>query len=517
MKNWYATLIDKAKQSYSQLVIVKDLDQLGSDKSLQQELEKYFAIISFQGELSLRQFIRQHQTQHILILIQREETFLPYDVESCADFLSWKLTDVFPRLDSRALKKYESEHYQSIFDTYQLMEDKMSFLDEQQTQLLIEEWVRLRKVTARAKIYSGLTDTNKNDQRELNENNTENSCQRLIHQIQQLLLQDSINWGDIAQKYGELEVLHPMEMTNTQAYSDLEHKLDQHFLNFIFEGYDQLFFASYMNGPVTINQTMNYLSTLDSRRIALLCFDGMGLAEWLGLKKYLNVNQISDFKEQVTFALIPTLTAVSRTSLFSGEVALSKMVSETTGFYKAVERLFMDGKSKTKYLFKNTDGKWNPEYLAFEVLGIIFNLIDSVGHNTTLFTKSKKNMHRQLNELYNESQIARIISKLLSEGYKIFLTADHGTIWCCGNGVNSDKYLVEERARRALIYPNKKLAEEFASKNEVMVMQNQRIVGDKVLIFPRGREMFNTKDKLEISHGGTNIQEVIIPFVEVLP
>jgi len=86
-----------------------------------------------------------------------------------------------------------------------------------------------------------------------------------------------------------------------------------------------------------------------------------------------------------------------------------------------------------------------------------------------------------------------------------------------GNGVKVEKYLVEDRALRALIYPNAKLAEEFATKNELNLFHSPRILGEKVLVLPRGREMFSTKEKLGISHGGIHIEEVIIPFVEVLP
>lgn len=125
-------------------------------------------------------------------------------------------------------------------------------------------------------------------------------------------------------------------------------------------------------------------------------------------------------------------------------------------------------------------------------------------------------MHQQLRELYGQTQIALTISNLLSEGYRVFITSDHGCIWCYGNGIRADKYLVEERALRVLVYPNRKLAEEFATNNNLILLEDKGILGDKILVLPRGREMFTSKDKISISHGGIHIEEVVIPFVEVL-
>ena len=68
---------------------------------------------------------------------------------------------------------------------------------------------------------------------------------------------------------------------------------------------------------------------------------------------------------------------------------------------------------------------------------------------------------------------------------------------------------------RALIYPNLKLAEEFASKHDLELLQNQRILGERVLVLPKGRDMYNMQGKIAISHGAAHIEEVIIPFVEV--
>ncbi|MEN6462208.1 MAG: PglZ domain-containing protein [Syntrophomonas sp.] len=518
MKKWFDILNEKAKQSYSRLIVVNDLDKLGSDKLFLDLLSQNFAVVCFHGELSLRQFIRQHQSQQILILLQEEGLCLPFDIEHNSDLIKWNLADVFPRFDSKALRMFEMDGYQSIFNAYEEIADNIAFQDEKETLFLIREWIRNDKVIAQEKGYGGVANAEAVKQYTAIQEtgNAELKYAQLVKDIRLLLEQDKIDWQVIARRWGELEYLHPAELLEAESYFELDNEISQLFHSFINQDYDQLFFASFKNGPVTINQTMRYLGTLDTNRIALLCFDGMGFSEWIGLKNYLKVNQFWNFNESATFALIPSLTSSSRTSLFSGEVLLDKMGSESAGFVKAVDKYFPNGKSASKQLFKNTDGKWNRDYLDHDMLGIVFDIIDSAGHKSILFSKSKKNMHHQLQELYGQTQIALTISTLLREGYRVFLTADHGSIWCSGNGVKAEKYLVEDRALRALIYPNIKLAEDFANKNDLILIQNPRILGDRALVLPRGRQMFNTKDKLGISHGGIHIEEVVIPFVEVL-
>ena len=116
----------------------------------------------------------------------------------------------------------------------------------------------------------------------------------------------------------------------------------------------------------------------------------MGFAEWIGLKSYLQENRIMEYKERATFALIPSLTSISRKALFTGVISMDQMEAESTGFIRTVELYFPWGKDANKRLFINTNGRWNRDYLGYDVLGIVFDIIDKAGHNSILFAKSKK-------------------------------------------------------------------------------------------------------------------------------
>ena len=150
-------------------------------------------------------------------------------------------------------------------------------------------------------------------------------------------------------------------------------------------------------------------------------------------------------------------------------------------------------------------------------MGIIINLFDDRAHATGNVGGSKLLMQKDVMNILQETTIEDLFHEFIKDRYRIFITSDHGTIWCLGNGYKSDKYLVEDRARRALLYPNKILAMDFATQKEVKIFENNNLLGERVLIFPKGREMFATKNETAITHGGIHLEEVIIPFIEVLP
>lgn len=525
MKKWYDVLVQKAKSSYCQQLIIRDLDKLGNSRELLQVLEESFALILYHGELPLRQFIRQNQDKQIIILIQDDSSYLPFDIEAGSELMEWKLLDIFPYLDNTALHKFTVGNYQSIFETYKREESELpGILNKEQTLYHIKQWIKDGKVIAHELGFYDEPGSNTGSisgtdrWQVLNEpDNIAHKVEQLINKINEYLQTDKVDWPEIAFLWGQLEYLHPTETELAEEYYHLDSTICQRFEEFINKDYDKLIFASYKNGPVIINQTMNYLSTLENDRIALVCFDGMGFAEWCGLRDYLKRQQIYNFREKAVFAVLPTLTWSSRNALFSGEINHDKMQSEEKSFIRFVERYFNNGLNNRKKLFKNPEGKWNREYPDYNIVGMVINIIDDIAHNSMILKNSKATMHKQLNDIYPQTGIAQIISSLLAGGYRVFLTADHGSVWCKGNGIKADKYLVEDRAMRALLYPNEMLAREFASENDVITYKNTKILGDKVLILPRGRDMFYAADRLKISHGGIHIEEVIIPFVEVLP
>lgn len=257
----------------------------------------------------------------------------------------------------------------------------------------------------------------------------------------------------------------------------------------------------------TVNKILPYLKNSRSKKIALVCFDGMGVPEWELLKKYLDC---PGFSEKYLFALVPTITKISRTAIFCGdyESAYSiKNVNESAAF--------------SKY-FKNKNSKFFRlgEISEENILGInrpviIYNLFDDIAHETKLppGEDSKTIYFNNILNYLNHSNIKQELFLLKHQGYDIYICSDHGCVAGHGNGQRIDKYLIEQSSKRATLIKESELSQFY----DVNHYQIPFLSGNKTALLAKGRSMFASKRFSGISHGGITFEELIVPFAEVIP
>ena len=125
---------------------------------------------------------------------------------------------------------------------------------------------------------------------------------------------------------------------------------------------------------------------------------------------------------------------------------------------------------------------------------------DDIAHSRHVEQGGKRLMQLVLNAQLGESNLLAIVTNLLEKGFLVYITADHGILSCHGNGFRADKHLVDTRARRALVYPNRLLADDFACGKDVLIYRQASILGHRVLVVPKGREMFATEGNIAITH-----------------
>ena len=142
------------------------------------------------------------------------------------------------------------------------------------------------------------------------------------------------------------------------------------------------------------------------KKIALIVMDGMAYDEWFILKE-----ELKDFKtiESEVFAIIPTVTAFSRTSIFSGKTPAEFMdeklrFNEEKEFYKAMdEKGFKSDNTLYGHLnlkhniLKTKDGDKKYDHLKeYDFLGIVCNIFDEISHQDILTNNGKVNFYKNL-------------------------------------------------------------------------------------------------------------------------
>ena len=260
-------------------------------------------------------------------------------------------------------------------------------------------------------------------------------------------------------------------------------------------------------------------------RVALVVVDGMALDQWLLVREAL-AEQLPDVDIAVTgtFAWAPTLTSVSRQALFAGEVpryfadsigSTAKEASRWATFWAGRgvagdEVGFVKGMGEEGGEEKLAATLAQPKLRA---VGIVVNAVDNIMHGATLGTAG---VHGQVSQWVEQGHFSAVLRTLFDEGFRIYITADHGNTEARGIGNPAEKALADLRGERVRVYPNETL------RNKVHEQFPSAIAWDPVGLPPgfvpllaSGRDAFITKDKRTVTHGAVSLEELIVPWVRI--
>ncbi len=315
-------------------------------------------------------------------------------------------------------------------------------------------------------------------------------------------------WGNVARSWG-----HLLYIKNTYhidfTLSDIELIIDRQFTDFIVNSYDDLAYDQRFYYAPLNNRILTEI-TRKNERFVLICFDGMSFKEWPAVKEYL-INTLSvDFKEGITCSMIPTVTSYSRRAIFSGILPLED--NEQGNEEKAFKQFLLEksGFKEEEIYFERKRIPGKLDLLGYRSAGLIFNFIDDLSHGAM----NQKLLIKNIKDQLEESKLAQTVKYLLNYNYKIYFCSDHGNLFCEGNGFNPKRQLVEDKAARAVLYGTKNLAENENFRNK-LVLQLPNILGEKYLVTMSDRTKFGNREP-GFTHGGINIEEVIVPFIEVI-
>lgn len=292
-------------------------------------------------------------------------------------------------------------------------------------------------------------------------------------------------------------------------------------------------FASLINLPPTnpamVHQIPRHLARkmeeCENNAVALIVLDGLSLDQWVTVRHILKT-QIENLvmRESATMAWIPTLTSVSRQSIFSGKEPLYFPASiKTTNNEVKLWKQFWEGYglSRLDVAYKRGLGDGNV-FDALEatihpqktkVVGLVVDKIDKIMHGMQLGTAG---MHNQIKQWCQGKFLADLIELLLDRGYQLWLTADHGNIEGAGAGRPSEGVLAETRGERVRVYPTAELraqvAESFPSAHEWNPIG---LPSDFYPLLAGGYDAFVSPGKTIVGHGSMAIEEAIVPLVKL--
>lgn len=300
------------------------------------------------------------------------------------------------------------------------------------------------------------------------------------------------------------------------------------FMNILDNGiYEQLFNFPYDKRPFTVDRILDYINyNYKSENIALIVMDGMSYDEWFILKRYLTTHNI---KELESFAILPSITKYSRTAIFTGKTPNGflndkyklKKDTERGGFENYFKEknvlendIFWGRIDLNRNIIKNSKVELKFEFLkGYKIIGLVCNLFDDESHSINIFGENKSNLYKNIKSAIESSELIHLINNLKEEDYTVILTADHGNIYCEGNGISSNKMLESERESiRCLIFDSEKFADKLVNNNpHECYKYNYNILSNQLyLVFAKNGCFEN---KIAITHGGFSPEECIVPLV----
>ncbi|CAM5594274.1 hypothetical protein SSTU70S_03603 [Stutzerimonas stutzeri] len=279
------------------------------------------------------------------------------------------------------------------------------------------------------------------------------------------------DWTAFALKWAELSSLVHCG-NSTEHQTRLKEIGDA--LNTTFAGWLADHYSSLINLPPTNPAMLHHvprrlardIEDSGSSRAALIVVDGLALDQWVTIRQLLQKQDANlVMRESATFAWIPTLTSVSRQSIFSGKPPLYFPSSiNSTNSEEKLWKQFWEGHGLSRLDVAYQRGLGDGDAAGVldsaihpgktKVVGLVVDKVDKIMHGMQL---GSAGMHNQIKQWCHAGFLSAMVGQLLDYGYEVWLTADHGNIQCEGKGRPSEGVIAETRGERVRVYPTPEL------------------------------------------------------------
>ncbi len=303
-------------------------------------------------------------------------------------------------------------------------------------------------------------------------------------------------------------------------------------LNTTFAGWLADHYSSLINLPPTNPAMLHHVPRRLARdiedsadsRAALIVVDGLALDQWATIRQLLQKQDANlVMRESATFAWIPTLTSVSRQSIFSGKPPLyfPSSIKSTNSEEKLWKQFWEShGLSRLDVAYQRGLGDGDAAGILdsaihpgkTKVVGLVVDKVDKIMHGMQL---GSAGMHNQIKQWCQGGFLAALVGQLLEYDYEVWLTADHGNIQCDGKGRPAEGVIAETRGERVRVYPTPELRAQVAGAFPFAhEWQPVGLPADYFPLVAGGRDAFVSPGNAIVGHGGVAIEEVIVPLVK---
>lgn len=340
------------------------------------------------------------------------------------------------------------------------------------------------------------------------------------------------HWLRFAERHAEIvdagRSLAAVETVVQNLMGIIAPAIDAALFGWLESSFDGLSSNSFVSAPSIVHQIAPHMAhrrQQGERRQALIVVDGIAFDQWLILERRLRaVRPDVLIDTRSCFAWLPTVTGVSRQAIFTGDQprAFAKTIGSTSPEPAAWRRFWLnEGLTENQVFYAKGLGHpgscgriiCGPVGDGAQVIGLVVDTVDKLLHGE-LF--GKQGLVGRIEHWLGLGEWDRLVSSLIDAGYRIYVTADHGNVDAVGMGRPSEGSIAEERSERVRIYDSEALR-----RKSLTMITGSRVLQPgglpetyKPLFTPHG-QAFIPEGRRAVVHGGTSLEEVIVPFVRI--
>lgn len=429
--------------------------------------------------------LRDNQEIKALIRVIDQSLYVPYDLRKRSYNAHLAFKDLFPRLDPGTLKNFRHLDLDLLYIAYRNYFG--GSLNAARTGIFLQN-----------EIYA--------------EENVNELIAEMIDKIKNLLYMDLpyTKWFDIAYQWARIRMMVDGGFSRKDI-TGLAKEIDSVFQHWMIENYKYLSASVSSQSPVMAHKVADFIRAR-SQKAALILVDGMSVENWLTwLANAWPFHY--DVELGFSFVLVPTITPVSRQTVFTGKlpVSLPKPFSLSNEEKQWREFWKMVGYNDSEIFF----GRGYDIEIPFRagISGIVINTIDDIMHGQI---QGQEGMYRDIRSWAQKRELQSLIDKLMKKGFDVFITSDHGNVQAVGQGKPANEGLLTEMTGlRARVYQDFALTQKIKEDFQVINYPGTYLPKEYQYIISEGRNAFAPKGKGVMCHGGMNIEEVIVPFIKV--
>lgn len=347
---------------------------------------------------------------------------------------------------------------------------------------------------------------------------------------------DHQQWLQAAQRWGEALALRwslssALPDPVREPFDLLHSRLEAAFDGWLRIHYGALSSLSPWPRPVMVHHVPRFLahglSPGSSAKRALVVVDGLSLDQWAALRQESPSHRWSTY-EGALFAWVPTLTSVSRQSIFAADppfffapsiATTSKEEQHWTRFwedqgFKKTDVAYLCQRSQEEDDIYLERVREQAEHPKCRVLAIVVGTIDQMLHGAVTGTDG---LHASVRHWAQRGALAKLVDMLVDAGFEVSLTADHGNVEGHGIGKPNVGATAEQRGERVHVFRDEVTRSSVAQQYPGTISwQSVGLPQDYLPLLAPDRCAFIPEGKRTVAHGGACIEEVIVPFVQIV-